>query len=117
MTGMEPIWIGAAAKGLTDIVVKPVSEVLNRRLDEPFQQLLFNIFGKYIQNYNERHGLLKVLGMTEPIKLEEIYTAVQLINSQGIWQFDPTKLEEAYRQSKERRFQPNECEKRLFSPT
>jgi hypothetical protein len=117
MTGMEPIWIGAAAKGLTDIVVKPVSEVLNRRLDEPFQQLLFNIFGKYIQNYNERHGLLKVLGMTEPIKLEEIYTAVQLINSQGIWQFDPTKLEEVYRQSKERRFQPNECEKRLFSPT
>jgi hypothetical protein len=57
MTGMEPIWIGAAAKGLTDIVVKPVSEVLNRRLDEPFQQLLFNVFGRYIQASFHRHDL------------------------------------------------------------
>lgn len=81
MTGMEPIWIGAAAKGLTDIVVKPVSEVLNRRLDEPFQQFLYDVFGKYIQNYNERHGLLKVLGMPEPVQLEDIYTAVQFIFS------------------------------------
>jgi hypothetical protein len=44
MTGLEPIWIAAAAKGLTDIVVNPFSEVLNRQLDEPFQQLLFNVF-------------------------------------------------------------------------
>jgi predicted NACHT family NTPase len=112
MTGMEPIWIGAAAKGLTDIVVKPVSEVLNRRLDEPFQQLLYNVFGKYIQNYNERHGLLKVLGMPEPVQLEDIYTAVQFIDSRGNWQFDPNRLEEAYRQSQARRFQAEQCEKK-----
>jgi NACHT domain len=112
MTGMEPIWIGAAAKGLTDIVVKPVSEVLNRRLDEPFQQLLYNVFGKYIQNYNERHGLLKVLGMPEPVQLEDIYTAVQFIDSRGNWQFDPNRLEEAYRQSQARRFQAEQYEKK-----
>jgi hypothetical protein len=29
MTGMEPIWIGAAAKGLTDIVGKSVSAYVN----------------------------------------------------------------------------------------
>jgi predicted NACHT family NTPase len=110
MTGLEPIWIGAAAKGLADIVVKPVSEVLNRRLDEPFQQLLFNVFRKYIQNYTERHGLLKVLGMPEPVRLEEIYTNVQFLGSQSIWQFDPNLLEEAYRESNERRFQSQKCE-------
>jgi NACHT domain len=112
MTGMEPIWIGAAAKGLADIVVKPLSEVLNRRLDEPFKQLLYNVFGTYIQNYNERHGLLKVLGMPEPVQLENIYTAVQFIDGSENWQFDPNRLEEAYRQSQERRFQGEQCEKK-----
>jgi hypothetical protein len=111
MTGLEPIWIGAAAKGLTDIVVKPVSEVLNRRLDEPFQQILFDVFRKYIQNYTDRHGLLKVLGMPEPARLENIYTAVQFLNSQTMWQFDPNCLEEAYRESRERRFQSEQCDK------
>ncbi|MGB8699796.1 MAG: NACHT domain-containing protein [Thermosynechococcaceae cyanobacterium] len=112
MTGLEPIWIGAAAKGLTDIVVKPISEVLNRRLDEPFRQLLFNVFQRYIQNYADRHGLLKVLGMTEAVKLEEIYTAVQFLDSQGIWQFDPNRMEKAYRDSQKRRFQSQQCKKR-----
>jgi hypothetical protein len=112
MTGLEPIWIGAAAKGLADIVVKPVSEVLNRQLDKPFQQLLYNVFGKYIQDYNDRHGLLKVLGMPEPVQLEDIYTAVQFIDSRGHWQFDPNRLEEAYRQSQARRFQAEQCKKK-----
>jgi predicted NACHT family NTPase len=112
MTGMEPIWIGAAAKGLTDIVGKLISKVLNRRLDEPFKQILYDVFGTYIQNYNDRHGLLKVLGMPEPVQLEDIYTAVQFIDGQGHWQFDPNRLEEAYRQSQARRFQAEQCEKK-----
>jgi hypothetical protein len=111
MTGLETIGITAAAKGLTDLVVKPISEVLNKRLDEPFKQLIFNAFSKYVQNYNDRHGILKVLGMPEPVKLEDIYTSVQFLGQRGLWQFDPSRLEEAYRQTKERRFQSEDCKK------
>jgi hypothetical protein len=109
MTGLETIGITAAAKGLTDLVVKPISEVLNKRLDEPFKQLIFNAFSKYVENYNDRHGILKVLGMPESVKLEDIYTSVQFLGQRGLWQFDPSRLEEAYRQTKERRFQSEEC--------
>lgn len=111
MTGLETIGITAAAKGLTDLVVKPISEVLNKRLDEPFKQLIFNAFGKYIHNYNERHGILKVLGMPEPVKLEDIYTSVKFLGQLGLGQFDPSKLEEAYRQAEKRRFQLEQCKK------
>jgi NACHT domain len=111
MTGLETIGFTAAAKGLTDLVVKPIGEVLNKRLDEPFKQLIFNAFGKYIQNYNDRHGLLKVLGMPEPVPLEDIYTSVQFLGQRGLWQFDPSRLEEAYRQTERRRFQSEQCEK------
>jgi hypothetical protein len=111
MTGLETIGITAAARGLTDLVVKPISEVLNKRLDEPFKQLIFNAFGKYIQNYSDRHGILKVLGMPKPVPLEEIYTSVQFLGQRGLWQFDPSKLEEAYRQTERRRFQSDQCEK------
>ena len=111
MTGLETIGLTATAKGLTDLVVKPIGEVLNRRLDEPFKQLIFNAFGKYIQNYSDRHGILKVLGMPEPVKLEDIYTSVQFLGQRGLWQFDPSSLEKAYRQTERRRFQSEQCEK------
>jgi len=32
----------------------------------------------------ERHGILKVLGMREPVSLESIYTAVQLLSETDI---------------------------------
>jgi hypothetical protein len=111
MTGLETIGITAAAKGLTDLVVKPISEVLNKRLDEPFKQLIFNAFSKYVENYNDRHGILKVLGMPEPVKLEDVYTSVQFLGQHGLWRFDPLRLEEAYRQTERRRFQYERCKK------
>jgi NACHT domain len=112
MTGLEPIWISAGAKGLTDLVIKPISEVLNQRLDEPFNQFLFNFFRRYIQNYSDRHGLLKVLGMLEPVKLEDIYTSAQFLRQRDLWLFDPSGLEESYRKTQKRRFQSEQCEKK-----
>jgi NACHT domain len=106
MTGLETIGLTAAAKGLTDLVVKPIGEVLNKRLDEPFKQIIFNAFGNYIQNYNDRHGILKVLGMPEPVKLEDIYTSVQFLGQDRLWQFDPSRIEEAFRKTQVRKLQP-----------
>ncbi|KAM3101825.1 NACHT domain-containing protein [Phormidesmis sp. 146-12] len=104
MTGLEPLWI-EAAKGLSGLAIKTLGEMANKRLDEPFQQAVYNFFGKYIQNYLDRHGILRVLGMPEPVRLQDIYTEVQFLGEDGRrWYLSIGNLEEAYR-SDDRRFQ------------
>ncbi|MFK0735694.1 MAG: NACHT domain-containing protein [Gloeotrichia echinulata HAB0833] len=59
----------------------------------------------------ERHGHLKVLGMREPVKLEDVYTGVQFLGKEGIKAFASIdNLEEAFRKSQTRGFQ-SKCEK------
>lgn len=45
-------------------------------LTKAAQDLLFRISQKYIANYTERHGTLKVLGMGKPVSLDSVYTKV-----------------------------------------
>ncbi|MGV0026276.1 NACHT domain-containing protein [Phormidesmis priestleyi] len=104
MTGLEPLWL-EAAKGLTGLAIKTFGEMANKRLDEPFQQAVYNFFGRYIQNYLDRHGILRVLGMPEPVRLQDIYTDVQFLGEDGLRRYSSIgNLEEAYR-SEMRRFQ------------
>jgi predicted NACHT family NTPase len=75
------------------------------------QQAVFNASKKYVENYAERHGKLKVLGMREPVKLEDVYTTVQFLGEEGIKAFTSIKkLEDAFRESQTRGFQ-SKCEK------
>jgi hypothetical protein len=65
--------------------------------------------GKYAENYEKRHGTLKVLGMPQPVSLEQVYTQVQLIPEREIYRFaSVTELEKSFRESK-RRFGRGEC--------
>ncbi len=45
-------------------------------LTQQGKELLAPIARKYIENYTDRHGQLRVLGMGKPISLESIYTQV-----------------------------------------
>jgi NACHT domain len=45
-------------------------------LTQQGKELLAPIARKYIENYTDRHGQLKVLGMGKPVSLESIYTQV-----------------------------------------
>ena len=60
---------------------------LGKTLDNATKQLLFQAFRKYVENYEQRHGILKVLGMREPVSLESIYTQVQLLSDCEIADF------------------------------
>ena len=76
-------------------------------LDKKVQQILFDASHKYIRNYTERHGCLKVLGMQEPVELEKVYTNVRFLEKLNIRQFESIEnLEQAYRQN--RSFQPKD---------
>lgn len=118
MTGFEPL-LAQAVSG----VAVPIFQSLwgsggkflgmfGKTLDENTKQLIFKASKQYVQNYEERHGILKVLGMREPVKLESVYTAVQFLNNDAIRSFASIKeLEEVYREAKSRKFSSKDCEK------
>lgn len=90
MTGIDPAILEAAIKGLATAIGKVVGETgINLigatksqlldgagNLTQAAQDLLFRISKKYIANYTERHGTLKVLGMGKPVSLDSVYTNV-----------------------------------------
>ncbi|MGA7935895.1 MAG: NACHT domain-containing protein [Kovacikia sp.] len=83
-----------------------------REKDEEPEQLIAKASEQYVQNYAARHGILKVLGMREPVPLESVYTAVQFLDRIGISQFESIEeLEKAFRQQPDRSFQPKNSKK------
>ncbi|MBD1998821.1 NACHT domain-containing protein [Leptolyngbya sp. FACHB-541] len=104
MTGLEPFLL-EAAKGLTGLVIKAGWEMANIPIDKPAKQLIFRASQQYVRSYTERHGILKVLGMREPIPLESVYVAVQCLDNATLQGYESIEgLEQAYRESKRRQF-------------
>ncbi|HLO86792.1 MAG TPA: NACHT domain-containing protein, partial [Nostocaceae cyanobacterium] len=119
MTGIEP-WIISGVSGLAVPIFQSlwgsggkVLGVFGKTLNEKTKERIFNASKQYVQNYGERHGILKVLGMREPVKLESIYTAVQFLDNDSIQSFESIeKLEESYRKSNIRKFQHHDSKKK-----
>ncbi|MBD2182025.1 NACHT domain-containing protein [Planktothrix sp. FACHB-1355] len=117
MLGVETIAL-EAAKNLAGIFVKNAWETggkilgqLGETVDKKVQNLIFTASKQYVQNYSDRHGILKVLGMREPVALESVYTAVQFLDKWDIRRFESIEnLEISYRET--RSFQPKNCLKR-----
>ncbi|MBD2022016.1 hypothetical protein H6F43_17700 [Leptolyngbya sp. FACHB-36] len=125
MTGSEPLIFGAlkgflaskaaeeAQKSLASTVVKATAEqVKPGSLTDQLKQSIFNASGQYITSFANRHGVLKVLGMTQPVWIEDIYTRVQFLGADDLRQYLSVEtLEQAYREAQRRRFQSTKCEK------
>ncbi|MEM8779038.1 MAG: NACHT domain-containing protein, partial [Cyanobacteria bacterium P01_G01_bin.49] len=63
--------------------------------------------------YERRHGKVKVLGMREPLELESIYTAIQILDDAAIRSYESIKeLERLYRSTNRRSFQVSNQGKR-----
>ncbi|MCC5629393.1 NACHT domain-containing protein [Nostoc sphaeroides CHAB 2801] len=114
MTGMEP-WAISAVSGVAAMFAQIGGQVLgglSKTLDEKTKKLIFDASNQYQKNYEERHGILKVLGMREPVKLESLYTSVQFLDDDAIQSFESIEnLENFYRQAKIRRFQSHDGKK------
>ncbi|MGK7884397.1 MAG: NACHT domain-containing NTPase [Crocosphaera sp.] len=112
LTGLEPIIIDAAAKSMTGVVIKTawdqgsnVLSWLGKGLNENTQKLIYNASQEYVKNYSKRNGILKVLGMREPVNLDDIYTMVRFLPKDEIINFaDISGLEKNYRSSNERNY-------------
>ena len=102
MIGSEPL----AAIVISTFVLIFQSLSHGKALDDKTAQLIFNASKQYVQNYTERHGILKVLGMREPRLLESLYTAVRFLEEEEMKGLESVEdLEKAYRQKKQRSFQ------------
>ncbi|MEA5470879.1 NACHT domain-containing protein [Spirulina sp. 06S082] len=93
---------------------KNLIDFVGQDLNEKTRQLIFNVSERYGQNYAERHGILKVLGMRESVSLDSVYTNVRLLDEYGIRRFESIEnLEKAFRDGNKRRFQSDKCEKQV----
>ncbi|VEP18231.1 conserved hypothetical protein [Hyella patelloides LEGE 07179] len=123
---IDPAILEAATKGLATAIGKVAGEagvkllgntgekILDGtgKLTQKAQDILFRISRKYIENYAERHGRLKVLGMSKPVSLDSVYTVVKLLNPGELRTFASVEgLESAFRESNQRGFQSQECRK------
>lgn len=106
MTGSE-LLVGAAAKGVADLISDTTKTGSRSVLGKTIQavatrsrQAIFNASGKYIETYQKRNCKLSVLGMREPVDLAEVYTAVKLLDTQGVLAFDPGALEDNFRKTR-----------------
>jgi len=87
-------------------------EILGSALSSREKELVFQAAEQYIINYYRRHNKLQVLGMQQPVELDNIYTAVQFLSPKQVWQLTDIKdLEEIYRQTGKRGLQCRNTDK------
>ena len=120
LTGFEPL-IGTATIGLGGLIsglVKDKGNDVLKRLDLDIgKNFAFkNALVKYVRRYIDRHGTLKVIcvRMDNSVKLDDVYTAVQLLNRQDIRYYESTEsLQDLYRQSGQRNLGLTKAEKQV----
>ena len=78
--------------------------ILGIDLDQKTKKSIYQASKQYILNYHKRYNRLRVLGMSQSVNLDDIYTEVQCLQTDDIRNFESvTALEENYRQNGSRR--------------
>jgi hypothetical protein len=114
MIGLEQVVFRTATLTLANILSRLLwdggdrfLQWLKKTSDADARRIIAQVSEKYVQNYSDRHGILKVLGMREPVALESVYTTVRFLDRADLQRFESIEsLEAAYRQNPERSFQP-----------
>ncbi|MBM0744290.1 hypothetical protein JOY44_22200 [Phormidium sp. CLA17] len=108
---LDPLSTAIAAE-IGKVVIKTVWDgsgkvlgMLGKTADAATQKMIYQTSQTYVKKYGDRQGILKVLGMREPVKLEEIYAAVRFLDDRGLQSFASVEsMEQAYRQTTRRGF-------------
>lgn len=111
MAGIEAI-TGSVISGVAIPIFRAMFQgssklfwLFGKRLNKKTKLIIFQASEQYTQNYIERHGIVKVLGMRKPCPLTEIYTKVRFLDETDINVFVSLEsIEKGYRRSKGRSF-------------
>ncbi|MGC1524435.1 MAG: hypothetical protein WA783_00155 [Phormidesmis sp.] len=103
--------LSGTALGICEHAIKAgkyaVADVRNTYSEVEYTQRMLKASNRYIENYRKRHCQVKMMPglMSAPRDLENIYTAVKLLDNKSRRAFlGPAKLEAAYREQGSRGF-------------
>lgn len=96
LIGLPEIAPDEAVNHFAELYIK----ILGIDLDQKTKKLIYQASKQYILNYQKRYNRLQVLGMSQPVNLDDIYTEVQCLQPDEIRNFESvTALEKNYRQN------------------
>ena len=100
LVGLPEIAPDEAVNHFAELYIK----ILGIDLDQKTKKSIYQASKQYILNYHKRYNRLRVLGMSQSVNLDDIYTEVQCLQTDDIRNFESvTALEENYRQNGSRR--------------
>ncbi|MEA5579638.1 NACHT domain-containing protein [Anabaena sp. UHCC 0451] len=100
LIGLPEIAPDEAVNYFAELYIK----ILEIELDQKTKKLIYQGSKQYILNYQKRYNRLRVLGMPQPVNLDDIYTEVQCLQPDEIGKFESiTALEKNYRKNGSRR--------------
>jgi NACHT domain len=118
MVGLELGLTALALDTIKEVAKKESGSTLakwgNKDIGKAFEQALFNASSQYLKNYRARHGNLKIacVRMDKPMALEDIYTAVQLLDRADLRYFETVEaLQDQYRDGGRRSFRGGDGKK------
>lgn len=100
LVGLPEVATDEAVNHFAELYIK----ILGSDLDQKTKKLIYQASKQYILNYQKRYNRLRVLGMSQPVNLDDIYTEVQCLQPDEIRNFESvTALEKNYRHNSSRR--------------
>lgn len=109
---LEGIALETAIKGFVGVGVKVFGQFLKDDPLKPAKQQIYNWSERYVKNYLRRHGQIQILGMSQAISLDEIYTNVRMLDAETVKSLESVEgLEQLYREANQRVFGKKELAK------
>ncbi|MFN9401583.1 MAG: NACHT domain-containing protein [Dolichospermum sp.] len=94
LVGLPEVAPDEAVNHFAELYIK----ILGSDLDQKTKKLIYQASKQYILNYQKRYNRLRVLGMSQSVNLDDIYTEVQCLQPDEIRNFESvTALEKNYR--------------------
>lgn len=98
----DPI-IDTATNGIVGLAIKFFGEYLKDDPLKSIEQKIYKWSDTYVKKYLKRHGQIQILGMSQAISLDDIYTNVRMLDSETVKRLESVDgLEQVYRESNER---------------
>lgn len=92
-----------AAKGIVGLAIKFFGEYLKDDPLKPIEQQIYTWSDTYVKKYLKRHGQIQVLGMSQAISLDDIYTNVRMLDADTVKLLESVDgLEQVYREANQR---------------
>ncbi|MEM7063874.1 MAG: NACHT domain-containing protein [Cyanobacteria bacterium P01_B01_bin.77] len=112
--------MSAQAQSLTDLIIDVLGHkgrgffrLFKKRPNPQTKQAILAASQSYVHKFRERHGRLKILGMSKPVSLDSVYVPIRLLEEGEINKsMSIDDMEKAYRTRHERKLSSKSTDKK-----